>query len=70
MMQDDWIQSTRPAGSSLKHQPWLGGCSVLRAAHTQLNLHADGVSMAASSNMNTFNQYDNSVAEFWKRACL
>ena len=26
--------------------------------------------MAASSNMNSFNQYDNSVAEFWKRASL
>ena len=62
-MQDDWIQSdqmNRPAC-------WLGGCSVLRA-HTLLHPHADGVSMAASSNMNTFNQYDNSVAEFWKRA--
>ena len=43
---------------------------VAAVRHTQLNLHADGVSMAASSNMNTFNQYDNSVAEFWKRACL
>eukprot|EP01045_Picozoa_sp_COSAG04_P010815 COSAG04_NODE_673_length_11278_cov_15.174434_3_plen_69_part_00 len=68
-MQDDWIQVNASAEQSL-NQPWLGGCSVLRAAHTQLNLHADGVSMAASSNMNTFNQYDNSVAEFWKRACL
>ena len=63
------MQSTRSdqirAVSSSTSRGW-----VAAVRHTQLDLHADGVSMAASSNMNTFNQYDNSVAEFWKRACL
>ena len=62
------MQSTRSDQIRAVSTTWLGGCSVYR--YTQLHPHADGVSMAASSNMNTFNQYDNSVAEFWKRACL